>query len=1529
MTAGPIIAEPMTQLECLDREKLMEYLSGWSDPESSAAIEVHLQACQKCEQSLSDLESQLDPLPEFSRRPAQTESTSSSDLALASALLNAKQFGQPTTSRSADSWEPPPGDIGAYELLRPIGRGGMGSVYLAKHRQLQKQVAIKLLPTSASFPQSLAARFQREIRAAGGLSHPSIVNATDAGEHNGTHYLVMEHIDGMDLSRVAKSVRQIAFADACEIVRQTATGLSHAHAMGIVHRDIKPSNMMLSSEGLVKILDFGLARHSLWDEASAELTTVGQLMGTLDYMAPEQVDRPEGVDYRADIYSLGATLFRLLCGHAPLAVAPNMSPLTKLRMLATQEAARLSTLRADVPEALSHLVASMLARNPDERPASAAHVAELLKPFCDGVDLRALATVASQAKQSEMEIETEFSNASQPVLPLALSQVTSDASAQSRPLPSYNGGNRNRFKWFIASAALPLLALAGVFITLETQKGKLVIESESANVNVKLLRDGTVYEQFKIEPGTKETRLYAGKYEVTIDGASDGIYVDGSEFEVRQGKTTIARIRQTSKASTVTAKASTATDIPIPKEATDEYRLKIGDEVSISSLSDDSIKRERVPVMPNGTIVVPLLKFPVLAAGKTFPALRQELEFAYSQYIVKPAIDVLPVKLSASSAEPLYDGKPLSHWLDILIRDKSETVLTKSVKAIYSMVNDENSKEITDQLMVNLPSLRKSLESTIGLYPVVEILRSANKGSEYSKMLARSLERGDLAFRKILLRNFAFGPATPQEFEAVGNWLDQNVFSENSSELLLEAADFCLSCIAKSNLSNDDRRELFLRLESCKQLGESYWFFNASTKYSRWYQAPAETKVSVPLPPALEQALAILRNVESDTKDIALAAAWLQTREPKHPELHEEIANAIASQLSQLLANRNSFSRVKSIDHWLGMELSSSMKNGAEPAGIKILTNAKPAKSTRFHEQLMPTIELLALARQYPSKEISGLVEETIVYVKKFENPNCDALERELFGSRETKPTLLWPSLESKNLRISAESWGAFLIYLYAKDLKKQLSGEDLSVANVQQVSDPKAAVMPSPKFKGRSVDEWLALLQVEQSAEGQSDAFVGLTGLFNEANAPRILTATLENLRSHRGVGDDKAVSKKLENGFALLRLCAGEGYGKLLTDEFAKLDADWSNRILNKLCVREGHWLPEHEVFLKWLADSEHKTAVPASAFLYGILADRSLPQPILETCFDVAMKRYGDEFFLWQPIGDPKTGYSIMTPRIIDLAIATLENEASEPKRVALAASLLVSMTSSIGINRLESVALSIEKRLVELTKDMPRLTAITSPTEATTAAAWASKWQLKYFMRSPSFAKNSETMSMLTLIYHLGSPASSDQAVREVFETTTFARQKCDGILAERTANPFLVLEWPFGEEQFKDKSEDIRNLSQDEWRAACVNSFAELILQSISSRKAHEAETRDPRILAQLPQAYRDFAKWNPGGIGDIRRADINEIENSFVTQRLNEFRLLRTWDAVTARMKDISVLEYAERLAKFVHDSTSSVNSQP
>src|SRR5690606_29552963 len=177
---------------------------------------------------------------------------------------------------------------------------------------------------------------------------------------------------------------------ACELIRQVALGLQYIHAQGVVHRDIKPSNLMLDSQGRVKILDLGLAQIGPWQQGSDDFTTVGQLMGTLDYMAPEQSESGQRADYRSDLYSLGATLYRLLCGHAPHAVTPHLSPLEKLRLLATCEPPKLATLRPDAPAELCHLVEQLLARDPAARPAGAASVAERLAPLCRAESLPGL-----------------------------------------------------------------------------------------------------------------------------------------------------------------------------------------------------------------------------------------------------------------------------------------------------------------------------------------------------------------------------------------------------------------------------------------------------------------------------------------------------------------------------------------------------------------------------------------------------------------------------------------------------------------------------------------------------------------------------------------------------------------------------------------------------------------------------------------------------------------------------------------------------------------------------------------------------------------------------------------------------------------------------------------------------------------------------------------------------------------------------------------------------------------------------------
>ena len=313
-----------TTMDCATEETLRAYLDGTAGSDVSD-LEEHLETCLKCKEVLREIEREPDSMAGL----LQGESLQA--LLEQPADLTVGSKGSPGTQRESETSLPKV--LGAYRLIESLGRGGMGTVFLAVHQSLHKQVAVKLLPSGLLANPEALARFERETLAAGQLDHPSIVRATDAGEFQSYRYLAMEYIRGMDLSHLAKANGPLKIADACEMIRQAALGLSHAHQQGMVHRDIKPSNLMLDESGNVKILDFGLVQCDRWDSPQQELTTVGQLMGTLDYMAPEQAERSGGVDHRADLYALGATLFRLLSGRAPLVATPSQSPLEKLRLL--------------------------------------------------------------------------------------------------------------------------------------------------------------------------------------------------------------------------------------------------------------------------------------------------------------------------------------------------------------------------------------------------------------------------------------------------------------------------------------------------------------------------------------------------------------------------------------------------------------------------------------------------------------------------------------------------------------------------------------------------------------------------------------------------------------------------------------------------------------------------------------------------------------------------------------------------------------------------------------------------------------------------------------------------------------------------------------------------------------------------------------------------------------------------------------------------------------------------------------------
>jgi hypothetical protein len=268
----------------------------------------------------------------------------------------------------------------------------MGAVYKALHLRLDKVVALKLQPARRMADPHAASRFDREMKAVGKLDHPHIVRATDAGEVAGMRYLVMEFVDGLDLGRISRHAGPLRVADACEIVRQAAQGLQHVYEAGLVHRDIKPSNLILTRAGQVKVLDLGLAL--LRDAAADELTDSNQVLGTLDYMAPEQCTGSHVVDIRADLYSLGATLYKLLAGLAPF--AESTSPAEKIQALINAPVEPILSVRSDVPDALAAILDRLLAKDPQARFAQPAELAAALAPLAQGHDLPALLETCRQ-----------------------------------------------------------------------------------------------------------------------------------------------------------------------------------------------------------------------------------------------------------------------------------------------------------------------------------------------------------------------------------------------------------------------------------------------------------------------------------------------------------------------------------------------------------------------------------------------------------------------------------------------------------------------------------------------------------------------------------------------------------------------------------------------------------------------------------------------------------------------------------------------------------------------------------------------------------------------------------------------------------------------------------------------------------------------------------------------------------------------------------------------------------------------------
>jgi serine/threonine protein kinase len=362
-------------IDAINQGSISQYISKPWDPDELLAIVRHAAEHYdlRCERKrlvveLQEKNTQLD------QANARLQTLTDQLLKANSALLN---------SLSKDKQQ-----LGQYRLLEKLThQGGMGTVYKALHVLLMKVVALKVLPSERMNHAEAVTRFQREMKAVGRLNHPNIVQASDAGESDGTYYLVMEFVEGIDLSSLIASRGALPLADACELARQAALGLQHAHEHGLVHRDLKPSNLMLTLSGTVKMLDLGLARFCNEGSTSNLLTDPGQVMGTADYMAPEQAFGMHPVDIRADIYSLGCTLYHLLAGNPPFSSPEYTSPLRKLLAHSQSPATPIRDLRGDVSEELAELLCRLMAKTPAERLQEPAELARSLESFARGSDL--------------------------------------------------------------------------------------------------------------------------------------------------------------------------------------------------------------------------------------------------------------------------------------------------------------------------------------------------------------------------------------------------------------------------------------------------------------------------------------------------------------------------------------------------------------------------------------------------------------------------------------------------------------------------------------------------------------------------------------------------------------------------------------------------------------------------------------------------------------------------------------------------------------------------------------------------------------------------------------------------------------------------------------------------------------------------------------------------------------------------------------------------------------------------------------
>jgi formylglycine-generating enzyme required for sulfatase activity len=436
--------------------------------------------------------------------------------------------------------------VGNYLVLDKIGQGGMGYVYKAQHRRMKRVVALKVLPSAMAKIPGATERFQREVEAAAKLSHPNIVTAHDADESEGVHFLVMEYVEGKDLGALVRDHGPLSVGKALDYTLQAAKGLEYAHKNKVVHRDIKPSNLLLDSQGVVKVLDMGLARFQQevgaeGTTAAASLTQSGQMMGTIDYMSPEQAMDTHHADQRSDIYSLGCTLFYLVMGQPVYAG----ETLTKKIMAHRDEPApSLRASRQDVPEQLDAVFQRMVAKRPEDRWQSMSEVIGQLEncrqahAATDTLSLSAgptgggktgVSSAGAVASGDQWGAEVtpvyQWLGAELPISPTLLR-------AHTPRRPAFQIKRQHILIGSVAAGVVLLLVLLGVVLKVRTKDGTLVVTVNQPDAEVSVDNGKVTI----TSPGDKQpvqVQVAEGKHTLLVKKGGFETYT--KEFSIRSG----------------------------------------------------------------------------------------------------------------------------------------------------------------------------------------------------------------------------------------------------------------------------------------------------------------------------------------------------------------------------------------------------------------------------------------------------------------------------------------------------------------------------------------------------------------------------------------------------------------------------------------------------------------------------------------------------------------------------------------------------------------------------------------------------------------------------------------------------------------------------------------------------------------------------------------------------------------------------------------------------------------------------------